>query len=154
MFSPDDQRRMALRKKLDALGIPYDEISTHSYRKGSASHAASGSTNGPPIVAICLRAGWKLGGVLNTYLCLENAGDCFVGRVAAGLPLLSAKFCVLPPKFPDHVVEMAHDSADAVESDAVKKAKENCALIDKAMVAMFGEHRRYGQSLLFWWTNY
>ena len=66
VFDPADQRRFAFRKKLDDLGIPYDEISTHSYRKGSASHAASGSTQGPPIIAVCLRAGWKLGGVLNT----------------------------------------------------------------------------------------
>ena len=84
---------------LDREGIPYDEISTHSYRKGSASAAASGSTAAPPIVAICLRAGWKLSGVLNTYLSLENAGDRFVGRVCALLPQMSRQFGVLPPSF-------------------------------------------------------
>ena len=84
---------------LDEAGIPYDEICTHSYRKGSASAAASGSTAAPPIVAICLRAGWKLSGVLNTYLSLENAGDRFVGRVCALLPQMSREFGVLPPSF-------------------------------------------------------
>ena len=102
-FHPDDKRRIVFRELLDQLGIPYEEISTHSYRKGSASACASGSTQGPPIVAICLRAGWKLGGVLNTYLCLENAGDQFVGRVATGLPLLRREFGVLPPRFPAEI---------------------------------------------------
>lgn len=86
VFSVDDQRRIAFRKRLDDLGIPYDEISTHSYRKGAASYTASGSTAAPPIIAICLRAGWKLGGVLNTYLSLENAGDRFVGRRSSHAP--------------------------------------------------------------------
>ena len=96
-FSAEDLRRIEFRRKLDRLGIPYDEITSHSYLKGSVSFAASGSTQGPPIVSICLRAGWKLGGVWNTYLVLENAGDQFVGRVAAGLPLLSSlEFRVRP----------------------------------------------------------
>lgn len=66
VFSVDDKRRITFRKWLDDHGIPYNEISTHIYRKGSVSHTASGSTAAPPIVVICLRAGWKLGGVLNT----------------------------------------------------------------------------------------
>ena len=86
-------------RMLDREGIPYDEISTHSYRKGSAIVTASGSTATPPIVVICLRAGWKLSGVLNTYLSLENAGDRFVGRVCALLPQMSREFGVLPPSF-------------------------------------------------------
>ena len=149
VFAPEDQRRIRFRKRLDALGIPYDEISTHSYRKGSASTAASGCTNGPPIVAICLRAGWKLGGVLNTYLCLENAGDCFVGRVAAGLPLLSPKFSVLPPKFPDEVVEMALPRRgrrnENTDTDTTQEGREHFDLINRAMHQMFGIYWKYGQ---------
>ena len=146
VFAPDDQRRITFREKLDGMGIPYDEISTHSYRKGSASNAASGSTNGPPIVAICLRAGWKLGGVLNTYLCLENAGDCFVGRVAAGLPLLSPKFSVLPPRFPEDVVEKALRPRVPNQGAEILQARADYALINKAMLMTFGNHRLYGQN--------
>ena len=144
VFAADDQRRITFRERLNAKGIPYDEISTHSYRKGSASTAASGCTNGPPIVAICLRAGWKLGGVLNTYLCLENAGDCFVGRVAAGLPLLSPKFSVLPPKFPDEVFEMALPRRGTRNADTIQ-ATDHYVLIQRAMDMMFGKHRLFGQ---------
>ena len=146
VFAPDDQRRITFREKLDGMGIPYDEISTHSYRKGSASNAASGSTNGPPIVAICLRAGWKLGGVLNTYLCLENAGDCFVGRVAAGLPLLSPRFSVLPPRFPEDVVEKALRPRVPNESEEIMQARADYDLMNRAMFMTFGNHRLFGQN--------
>lgn len=129
VFAAADQRRIAYRKFLDDNGIPYDEISTHSYRKGSATYTASGSTAVPPIIAICLRAGWKLGGVLNTYLSLENAGDRFVGCVCALLPQLSKKFCVMPPRFPPN-------NAD----DALVQ------LIDKAMTGMFGKWKSHGGS--------
>ena len=47
----------------------------------------------PPIIVICLRAGWNLGGVLNTYISVESAGDRFVGRVRALLPQVSKEFC-------------------------------------------------------------
>ena len=137
-FNAGDLRRIAFRRRLDRLGIPYDEIGTHSVRKGSASHAASGSTHGPPIVAICLRAGWKLGGVLNTYLILENAGDCFVGRVAAGLPLLSPRFTVLPPKFPDYTGDDKTYTREQYDSD--------WELIDKVLRTMFGNVHQHGQS--------
>ena len=84
-FKPVDKRRIAFRQCLDDLGIAYEEINTDSYRKGSGSSCAFVSTQAPPIVTICPRAGWKLGGVLNTDMVLENAGDCVVARVAAKL---------------------------------------------------------------------
>ena len=145
-FDPADQRRLEFRKKLDSMGIAYDEMSTHSYRKGSASNAASGSTQGPPIVAICLRAGWKLGGVLNTYLCLENAGDQFVGRVAAGLPLLTNMFAVMPPRFPPSLYEENLGPPAETESDEVKDLRKTRQLIETAMTGMFGQPYLYGQS--------
>lgn len=126
LMSAVQERRIAFRKMLDANGIPFEEIGTHSYRKGSATYTASGSTSAPPIVAICLRAGWKLGGVLNTYLSLESAGDRFVGRVCALLPQVSKKFCVLPPRFP------------------MNMAPSDVALVEKVMFAMFGKYWLYG----------
>ena len=127
-LSPIEERRRAFRKMLDDAGVPFEDIGTHSYRKGSATYTASGSTAAPPIIAICLRAGWKLGGVLNTYLSLEAAGDRFVGRVCSLLPQVSKEFCVLPPRFP-------HTMATAERQ-----------LVDKTMRAMFGEYLKFGTS--------
>ena len=126
-LSPIEERRRAFRKMLDDAGVPYEDIGTHSYRKGSATYVASGSTAAPPIIAICLRAGWKLGGVLNTYLSLESAGDRFVGRVCSLLPQVSKEFCVLPPRFPN---TMTTDERQ---------------LVDKTMRAMFGEYQKFGK---------
>lgn len=54
-----------LNDDLYDLGINWEELGTHSARKGVGSMVANASTVGPPIVALCLRvrAGWKLGGV-------------------------------------------------------------------------------------------
>jgi len=53
----------------------------------------------PSIIAICLRAGWSLKGVEDRYFRLENAMDQFLGRVVAGLDLISGDFAILPPFF-------------------------------------------------------
>ena len=98
-FSAIEQRRNNFVRYLEREGIPYKLITMHSWRKGSASFAASGSTAAPSIITICLRANWKLPGSLNRYLFLEHAGDQFVGRVCAGLPIMSDKFGVLPPRW-------------------------------------------------------
>ncbi|KAF0754916.1 hypothetical protein AaE_005148 [Aphanomyces astaci] len=78
------------------------EIGTHSIRKGAATFVSSGSTGGPSLVSICLRCGWSLGSVFERYMHYERAGDQFVGRVVAGLPLNQANFAVLPPHFVDN----------------------------------------------------
>jgi len=72
---------------------------THSIRKGVATFACSGTTGGPSIASVCLRVGWSLGGVQDRYIRYESAGDQYLGRVVAGLPLNSADFAVLPPHF-------------------------------------------------------
>ena len=43
-------------------------IGTHSIRKGSSTFVSSRSTDGPSIVAVYQRAGWRMGGVLDRYL--------------------------------------------------------------------------------------
>lgn len=72
---------------------------THSVRKGVATFACSGTTGGPSIASACLRVGWYLGGVQDRYIRYESAGDKYLGRVVAGLPLNSADFAALPPHF-------------------------------------------------------
>ncbi|RHZ02057.1 hypothetical protein DYB37_013400 [Aphanomyces astaci] len=75
------------------------EYGTHSIRKGAATFACSGSTGGPSIVSVCLRCGWPLGNVLERYMHYEGAGDQFLARVMAGLPINDASFAILPPHF-------------------------------------------------------
>ncbi|KAF1785226.1 hypothetical protein GQ600_11666 [Phytophthora cactorum] len=74
---------------------------THSICKGMASFASGGSTGGPSIVRICLHCGWSLGGVQDRYFRYESAGDQYLGRVVAGLPLNRSAFATLPPYFAD-----------------------------------------------------
>ncbi len=72
---------------------------THSFRKGGATFTCSGSTAAPHISAVSIRIGWKQPGVQDTYLVYANAGDQYVGRIVAGLPLNSPEFTILPPFF-------------------------------------------------------
>lgn len=93
-----------IKEEHDALSVMglaqiHSALTGHSIRKGAASSAASGSTMCPSIIAICRRADWSLGKVLATYLFYQAAGDQFVGRTVAQLPIDSADFGVLPPHF-------------------------------------------------------
>jgi hypothetical protein len=84
---------------LAALGVEQGDLGTHSTRKGVATAVSSGSTMAPPIVSLCIRAGWVMGGVKDRYLKYESAGDQFVGRCAACLDILSKHFAISPPYF-------------------------------------------------------
>ena len=84
---------------LDTLGITHRNIGAYSTRKGSATYCTSGTTCGPSIIAVCLRAGWAIGKTLESYLRSAQAGDQFCGRVVCGLPVLSHLFAALPPHF-------------------------------------------------------
>ena len=95
--------------ELNRRGIMEDNVGTHSLRKEAATYCSSGSTACPSSTAVHLRAGWTLGGVQNTYLRYEAAGDQYVGRTVAGLPLESPLFSILAPHFQekDDIVEKA-----------------------------------------------
>ena len=80
------------------FGCSIEDIGVHSIGKGAATYISSGSTCAPPQVATNIRAGWSMGTIQDTYLRYEAAGDQYVGRVACGLPIHSAKFGVLPPE--------------------------------------------------------
>lgn len=92
---------------LKAMGIDYKDLGSHSARKGVGTMVAAGCTVGPPIVPLCLRAGWALGGVKDKYLFRENAGDQYVGRCATGLPVTEKEFAVSPPYFDYSDLELA-----------------------------------------------
>ena len=83
-----------LELDLDDMGIEAANLGSHSARKGVGSMVAAGCTVSPPIVSLCLRAGWKLGGVKDKYLFRENAGDMYVGRCASGHDVDSKEFAI------------------------------------------------------------
>jgi hypothetical protein len=82
---------------LQGSGVKASDFGSHSARKGSATHVSSCSSAGPSAASICIRAGWSLPGVQNTYIRYEAAGDMTVGRFVAGLPFESPSFAILPP---------------------------------------------------------
>jgi len=74
------------------------DMGTHSIRKGSASYCI-GIVGGPSAVAVCLRAMWSLGDVLNRYIFQGGGADAYVGRTVTGLPANESLFAILPPHF-------------------------------------------------------
>jgi hypothetical protein len=74
-----------------------EDIGTHSIRKGETTYKLSGSTASPSSVAINNQGGWTIGSVQDVYMIYEKGGDHYVGRILAGLPLLSAPFTVSEP---------------------------------------------------------
>ena len=108
-----EKRRAQFVIKLHEEGFSWEMIGTHSWRKGSSSFCASGTTAAPSIVSICIRAGWKISNVLKRYLSMENAGDWFLGRVVCGLPIYDKKFSVLPPRF---IKDMSEDDKSFVKN--------------------------------------
>ncbi|RHX99652.1 hypothetical protein DYB36_013962 [Aphanomyces astaci] len=113
-------------------------VGTHSIRKGAATFVCSGSTSGPSVISVCLRCGWSLGNVVERYMHYEKAGDQFVGRVVAGLPLNSAGYAQLPPHF--------ISTDDAIVASAVR-----CMFpgLSKS-IAIFGVLKLSLASLLVW----
>jgi hypothetical protein len=89
----------SMAQLLENEGLHPSDIGTHSARKGSATYVSSCSNGGPSAAAICIRAGWTLPGVQDTYIRYESAGDMIVGRYVAGLPFGDSAFAVLPPFF-------------------------------------------------------
>lgn len=84
---------------LSAMDTTPSMYGSHSARKGSATYVSSCSTASPAASAICLRAGWSLPGVQDTYIRFEAAGDMMVGRCVSGLPFDDVEFATLPPFF-------------------------------------------------------
>ena len=88
-----------LEPDLNRLGFTAKDLGSHSNRKGVATMVASGCTVCPPIIAICIRAGWAMGGVKDKYLTRADAGDQYVGRCASLLSQVTKEFAVSPPYF-------------------------------------------------------
>ena len=64
---------------LKYLGIEAGDLGTHLCRKGVTTMVGAGCTVYPPIVSLCVRSGWVIGGVKDKYLKHESAGDQYIG---------------------------------------------------------------------------
>jgi hypothetical protein len=82
-----------------SLGLKPEYFGTHSIRKGAITHAACGVTVSPPIASICIRANWKMTGVMNRYIRFESAGDMYVGKSVCGRDRMGEEFAESCPYF-------------------------------------------------------
>ena len=62
-----------MKDDLEALGFSPRDLGTHSARKGVATMVATGCTVSPPIVSLCIQAGWVIGVVKDKYF----LGECW-----------------------------------------------------------------------------
>ena len=125
------------KSELQQLGVEEGDLGTHSCRKGVATMVAAGCTVSPPIVSICVRAGWVMGGVKDRYLKRESAGDQYVGRCAAGLDQLSKRFSVSPPYFDFSAIN------EALERARLKKRIEqwlHSRILDEGELSASSKH--------------
>ena len=67
------------KAELQMLGVEDGDLGTHSCCKGGATMVSAGCNVSPPIVSICVRAGWVMGGVKDRYLRRESAGNQYIG---------------------------------------------------------------------------
>lgn len=84
--------------EVNVMGFELNEIGTHSIRKGASSYLTS-LPGGPPAAASSLRGGWTMGNVKDRYFKYQEAGDQYVGRCLALLPMLSVDLATSPPFF-------------------------------------------------------
>ena len=71
----------------------------YGLRKGSATHAVSGTTLPPSLPSMARRGEWSQGSVLDVYWHFASIGDHYLGRILAGLKPNEAGFATLPPHF-------------------------------------------------------
>jgi hypothetical protein len=78
-------------------------LGCHSIRKGAITFASNGTPESVPFGSIQVRARWNSSGPNGTlyrrYVRFEAAGDQFIGRILAGLPVQSSDFSAMPPRF-------------------------------------------------------
>ena len=127
-----------------AKHVDPEELGTHSIRKGAAAYCCAGVHPGPPIVSICLRAGWTIGRVKERYLKYENAGDELVGRTLTGIPPTSCEFGISPAYFID---QTNHNNTttliDSFVSTVFPVHKTKLRCLCKVLLATFIYHEEW-----------
>ena len=81
------------------LGFGAGDIGSHSCRKEVATLVDAGCTVPPPIVTLCILAGWFLSGVNDKYLSREKSIYQYVKRCASCLDQPKNEFAVSPQYF-------------------------------------------------------
>ena len=150
IFSPEH------RDTFISLGMIPEQFGTHSIRKGAVTHISTGTTSCPPIASICLRANWKMPGVMNRYIKYENAGDQFVGKCVSGRTRLSKEFAASPAYFDfsrcSRVEKEQHDkiidSWIKQRMPAVGQSNDKVFALLKMCVASIAYHREFLQQNL------
>ena len=72
---------------------------SHGTRKGCATKVSTELTAPPPLLSIFSRGEWSVGQIIDIYFKFGDAGDCYLGRCAAGLDPEAPTFSILPPHF-------------------------------------------------------
>lgn len=85
------------KEQIVANHMRFDRANGYSLRKGSATHATSGTTCPPPIPSIARRGEWSMGAVLDVYWHFAEPGDFFLGRILMGADPNKEDFGTLPP---------------------------------------------------------
>jgi hypothetical protein len=93
--------RELLKDRVDEVRKFMDpkRCTSHGTRKGGATKITTGTTHPPPIPSIAARGEWSIGKILELYWQFGDAGDCYAGRILAGLDHEDPSFSVLPPHF-------------------------------------------------------
>jgi hypothetical protein len=79
-------RSDAGKAQLEKHGLSEHDLGMHSYRKGPATYAATGTTSGVSEIAIHLRGGWAVPDITGRYEFLGEAQDTLLARILAGRP--------------------------------------------------------------------
>ena len=90
------------------LGFEVTDIGPHSIWKGAISYLAS-LPGGPPIPAVCIQAGWRMGNIRDIYMRYISSRDQFISRCLSMLPLLRTELGSSPPHFVPAICDWADD---------------------------------------------
>lgn len=108
----------------ELVGFEPSNFGSHSACKGVATWVAGGCTVSPPIVAMCLRAGWSLGGVKDRNLFYVNAGDQYVNHCGSALKTETTEFAISRAYF-EHTlgIRKGKDCKEEEHSDVVERER-------------------------------
>jgi hypothetical protein len=76
-------------------------VGVHSPRKSAATYVGS-IPGGGSLIMIALRGGWKVLGIMGTYVHSTDGGDEYVSCLLSFLNPNSAEFTILPPHLMPH----------------------------------------------------
>ena len=76
-----------------------DHADSHGIRKEYVAYATSCTTCPPPLPSIAFRGEWSMGKIFDTYFHFGIIGDCYLGRILAGLDPNTESFAQVPPHF-------------------------------------------------------